>query len=739
MLKNEKLENVDFSDALGERYLEYALSTIMSRSLPDVRDGLKPVHRRLLYAMHQLKLDPKSAYKKCARIVGDVIGKYHPHGDVAVYDTLARLAQNFSLRYPLIDGQGNFGSIDGDNPAAMRYTESRLTDIALFLLQDIEKNTVDFRLNYDDSDEEPSLLPAHFPNLLANGSEGIAVGMATSIPPHNLSELCDGLIMLIDNEEASVSDLLQVIKGPDFPTGGVIVDDEKVINEAYSTGRGSFRLRAKWYKESLNHGLYQIIVTEIPYQVHKSKIIEKIADLLREKKLPLLANLRDESTDDIRIVLEPKTRSSDAEMLMNVLFKLTDLEIRFNMNLNVLDSKLLPRVMNLKEVLKEFLAHKHILVIRRSKFLLEKVTNRLEILAAFKIAYLNLDEIIRIIREEDEPKNIMMAKFLFNDNQAEAILNMRLRSLRKLEEIEILKEMAELELKKDELLKILNDDSYCQMVIKNEILQIKEQFNLNTHLGARRTVFDFVKSDSSVLNIEALIEREPITIFCSLRGWIRSIKGHIPAGETNVKYKDGDGERFLLHTYTTDNILIFSQKGKFFTILADNIPKGKGQGDAIRLIIEMDDDDDIVSMFVYNPSQRLLLLSNSGKGFITDSKDVVAHTKCGKQVLVLADGFKAHSSNIIEGDMLALIGSNRKMLICKISDIPTMKRGQGVTIQKYKQAILEDAKIFSESEGLSWKLGERVRLESNILSWLAKRGSSGKLPPTGFPKNNKFS
>ena len=731
------ITNVSFQEALSERYLAYALSTIMSRSLPDVRDGLKPVHRRLLYAMLQLKLDPKSGFKKCARVVGDVIGKYHPHGDTAVYDTLVRLSQSFAVRYPLIDGQGNFGSIDGDNAAAMRYTEARLTEVATALLQDIFQDTVDFRPTYDGEDEEPIILPSNFPNLLANGSEGIAVGMATSIPPHNVGELCDALIYLISKPEAPIEKLLEFVKGPDFPTGGVIVESPQSMLNTYQTGRGSFRVRAKWQKEELSHGLYQIIVSEIPYQVQKSKLIEKIAELYRNKKLPLLGNIRDESTEEMRIVLEPKNRQVDADILMESLFKATDLETRFNMNMNVLGLNNIPQVMNLHEVLQAFLTHRNEVVIRRTKFRLEKIAHRLEVLGGLLIAYLNLDEVIKLIREEDEPKPKMMKKWKLTDVQAEAILNMRLRSLRKLDEIEIRKENDDLIKEQAELGEILSSDAKRAKVITAEIKETKKLFGEATILGKRRTAFGDAPLAGTVISIEAFIEKEPITIICSKMGWIRAIKGHT-SDLSDVKYKEGDEERFAIHAQTTDKLFVFATDGRFFTINCDKISRGKGQGDPIRLFIELDNEHDIVDFAIYQPKEKYLVASDIGKGFVVESDELLASTKNGKQVLNLPEKSKAYLMRVINGDGVAVIGDNRKLLVFPLNEIPEMKRGQGVALQKYKNCNLSDVKIIKLAEGLSWKSGERIRTEPDLTAWLAHRGTAGRLPPVGFPRDNRF-
>jgi topoisomerase-4 subunit A len=733
----EHIENQDFVDALGERYLAYALSTIMSRSLPDVRDGLKPVHRRLLYAMLQLKLDPKSGFKKCARVVGDVMGKYHPHGDAAIYDTLVRLAQDFSVRYPLIDGQGNFGSIDGDNAAAMRYTESRLTETALYLLKDIDKETVSFRPTYDAQDAEPLVLPASFPNLLANGSEGIAVGMATSIPPHNVAEICDALLHLIKKPNATIEDLIEFIPAPDFPTGGILVEPKSNILNAYTTGRGSLRLRAKWHKEILKSGLYQVIITEIPYQVQKAKLVEKIAELYRDKKLVLLGNIFDESAEEIRIVLEPKSRLVDPDILMESLFKLTDLEVRVNMNLNVLTKDTIPKVMNLKELLIAFLEHRFEVVTKRTEYSLVQINNRLEVLEGLLIAYLNLDEIIRIIREEDEAKQIMMKRFKLTEPQVEAILNMRLRSLRKLEEVEIRKEHEKLSKEKKELEAILADDKKCWQVIGSEIKEIQKVYNKDTLIGKRRTEHVEKLDIPEVISIEAFIEKEPVTVICSKMGWIRAVSSHSDDA-ADVKYKEGDEQRFIVKAYTTDKIIAFTKLGKSYAIPCDKLPRGKGHGNAIRLMIDMDTNDDIIELFAYKGDRKFLLASKSGRGFIIDEPELFAKTSNGKQVMSLKDKDEAIFCREASGDAIALIGANRKMLVCKMEEIPEMKRGQGVTLQKYKQAYLVDAKIFKLEEGLTWELGDRTRTEANIMPWLGKRGAVGKMPPVGFPKNNKF-
>lgn len=737
-MKEAKIENIDFANALSERYLAYALSTIMSRSLPDVRDGLKPVHRRLLYAMLQLRLEPNSGYKKCARVVGDVIGKYHPHGDVAVYDTLVRLAQHFSLRYPLIDGQGNFGSIDGDNAAAMRYTESRMTEVCMLLMEDIDKDTVDFRPTYDDSDLEPVIMPASFPNLLANGSEGIAVGMATNIPPHNLHELCDALMYLIDHPKAEVSDMMNFIKGPDFPTGGIIIDKSDVINSAYMTGRGGFRVRSRWEKEELSYSTYQIVVTEIPYQVQKSKLIEQIAILLKDKKIPLVSNIRDESTDIIRLIIEPRDRSCDPQIVMESLFKLTNLESRIQLNMNVIGSNNVPRVMNILEVLQEFLSHRQNIVTRKSTYLLNKIKHRLEILEGLRIAYLNLDEIIKIIREEDEPKAIMMERFKLTEIQVEAILNTRLRSLRKLEEQEIINEYNNLQNQQAVMEEILNNPKELWKVVKKEIKAVQTKFGLNTAIGARRTSFEEVTLTNQVVDITAFITKEPVTIICSKMGWVRSLKGH-NNDLSNVKYKEGDEEKFILEAYTTDKILIISSEGRFFTLLADNISKGnKGSGESIKLLVDIGNND-ITNILVYKPDQLLLLASSIGKGFLVNSNDVIAQTKTGKQIMNVPESHVCIACLPVVGNTVACIGESRKLLVFNLDEIPEMKKGQGVTLQKFKNAKLLDIKIFNKEDGLSWNSNGKIKLEKNIIAFLGKRGATGKLPPMGFPKNNRFS
>ena len=732
----EKIRNVALAEELSSRYLSYAMSTIVSRSLPDVRDGLKPVHRRLLFAMRQLHLDPKSSFKKCARVVGDVIGKYHPHGDSAVYQAMARLAQDFSVRYPLVDGQGNFGNIDGDGPAAMRYTEARLTEFAMALMEGLNENAVDFRETYDGEEHEPVVMPAAVPNLLCNGTSGIAVGMATNIPPHNLSEVCDALLYQIENPECDMEPLVKRLKGPDFPTGGIIVDSFASILETYKTGRGYFRIRARWETEDLSHGQYQIIIKEIPYQVQKSKLIEKIASLLQEKKLPLLSDVRDESTHDVRIVLEPKNRTVDAKLLIEHLFKQTDLEIRFSMNMNVLDSDGVPRVMSIQEVLREFLNHRLVVLKRRSNFRLDKINTRMEILSGYLIAYLNLDEIIRIIREEDDPKTQLIATFKLTDNQAEAILNMKLRNLRKLEEEEIRGEYDSLAAEKESLETLLSSEAKMWEAVAAEIKATKEKFGKKTALGRRRTEFAEVPDDIEV-PVEVFVEKEPITVILSQKGWIRCLKGHTDLNE-EFKFKDDDSLLKAIHAQTTDKIVLFDTSGKFFNISGSEIPSGRGFGQPLRLMVDLGNNDNICDMFVFEPKTQYLIASNTGKGFLVDENHIIAQTRNGRKIMNLGDGEKTVFCKKITGDMVAAIGDNRKLLVFKVEEIPTMARGRGVTLQKYKDGGLSDIQIFNEKEGFVYNRAGGTKTETELLSWLGHRGQVGKLAPFGFPKNNKF-
>ncbi|MBM3507616.1 MAG: DNA topoisomerase IV subunit A [Alphaproteobacteria bacterium] len=732
------IREVALEEALSERYLAYALSTITARSLPDVRDGLKPVHRRLLYAMRQLRLDPASGFKKSARVVGDVIGKFHPHGEQAVYDALVRLAQDFAARYPLVDGQGNFGNVDGDGAAAMRYTEARMTAVAEALLDGIDEDTVDFRPTYDGEEREPVVLPAAFPNLLANGASGIAVGMACSVPPHNVGELCDALLHLIKFSNAHASKLAELVPGPDFPTGGVLVESRATIVEAYKTGRGSFRVRARWSVEKLFHGTWQIVVTEIPYQVQKSRLIERIATLITEKKLPLLADVRDESAEDVRLVLEPKSRTVAPDVLMESMFRATELESRISLNLNVLDKGRLPRVMDLREALNAFLAHRHEVVLRRSKFRLAKAEDRLEVLDGYLLVFLNVDEVIRIIRREDEPKPILMRKFKLTDRQAEAILDLRLRRLRKLEEMEIRKEHDALSAQRKELRALLKDEDKRWALIADEVKETKAKFGPKTALGKRRTTIADAPAAVEVPD-EAFIEKEPLTIICSAKGWIRAMKGHV-ADDGEAKYKEGDEGRFWFHAESTDKLSLFATNGRFYTLGADKLPRGRGMGEPVRLMLEMGESDDIVELRVYRPGEKLLVASSDGRGFMVQSDATFAQTKNGRQVLNVGDGVKAAVCVPATGDHVAVIGENRKLLLFSLKDLPEMARGRGVTLQKYKDGGLADVQVFTKNDGLSWKLGENTRTEpaSALRDWFGKRAQAGRLPPKGFPKSGRF-
>lgn len=755
---NEEIRETRLAEALSERYLSYALSTIMSRSLPDVRDGLKPVHRRLLYAMRQLKLDPASGYKKCARVVGDVMGKYHPHGDQSIYDAMVRLAQEFAQRYPLVDGQGNFGNIDGDNAAAMRYTEARLTEVATLLLQGIDENAVDFRDTYDGEDSEPVVLPAALPNLLANGASGIAVGMATNIPPHNVGELCDGMLHIVKtakhttdgilNSGVTFEKLADLIKGPDFPTGGVLVEDHANIVQAYKTGRGGFRLRARWETEDLGQGQYQIVVSEIPYQIQKSRLIEKTAELLLAKKLPMLADIRDESAEDIRIVFEPKSRNVEPEMLMEHLFRETDLETRVGLNLNVLNKHNVPGVMNIREALVAFLEHRDDVLVRRTNFRLEKIEHRLEVLGGLLIAYLNLDEVIRIIREEDEAKQVLIKTFDLTEVQVEAILNMRLRQLRKLEEMEIRKEDKGLKAERIELKTLLGDETLRWKRIEDEIKDLKQSFGPKTELGKRRTDIGEVP-DIVIVPIEAMIEKEPVTIVFSEKGWIRAAKGHLEDIAT-LKFKDGDKLKFWLHAETTDKVLVFGTNGRFYTLGVDKLPGGRGHGEPIRLMIDLPNGHDVVSIMKNEGGRKFLIASDAGRGFIVPEDDVVAQTKNGKQILNVGSDAEATTITVVpeKADHIAVIGTNRKLVVfpMKVKEdgelrdqVPVMGRGKGVILQRYKDGHLSDVQAFELAEGVTWQTGGGTRSEKDLKAWVGKRAGAGLIKPKGFPSNNRFS
>ena len=749
--------------ALGERYLTYALSTIMHRALPDARDGLKPVHRRLLWAMRQLRLDPSQGFKKSARIVGDVMGKFHPHGDQAIYDALVRAAQDFSLRYPLIDGQGNFGNIDGDSAAAMRYTESKMTAVAQALLDGLDEDAVDLNPTYDGQESEPVVLPAAFPNLLANGASGIAVGMATAIPPHNAGELCDALLHLVKHPDARHETLHDLVPGPDFPTGGMMVEPAASIAEAYATGKGGFRLRARWHVEEQARGQYHIVVTEVPYQVQKSKLVERIADLINAKRIPILSDVRDESAEDIRLVLEPRSRTVDAALLMETLFKHSDLEVRVPLNMNVLIDGRTPKVCTLREVLRAFLDHRREVLLRRSRHRLERIAHRLEVLEGYIIAFLNLDRIIEIIRTEDEPKQVLMAEdwgggARLTDVQAEAILNMRLRSLRRLEEMALRAERDALLAEQTELSALVADETAQWTTISAQIREIRETFGAPRALrglrtveeveaakaanepyppGARRTAIG-QPPDVEAVSAEAMIEREPVTVVCSAQGWVRALKGHQPL-DAELKYKDGDAQRFVFHAETTDRLLAFATNGRFYTLTVDKFPGGRGMGEPLRLMVDLPNDADIVDLFIHRPGRRLIVASDAGDGFLVSEDDIVAQTRSGRQVLNVRDAVRALICHPVGGDHVAVVGENRKLLVFPISELPEMGRGKGVRLQKYKDGGLSDLTTFDYANGLSWKdPAGRTRTETDLTDWLSKRASAGRMAPRGFPRDNRF-
>ena len=741
MPPGDGVEVIELKAALEERYLAYALSTIMHRALPDARDGLKPVHRRLLFAMRLLKLDPGQAFKKCARVVGDVIGKYHPHGDQSVYDALVRLAQDFAQRYPLVDGQGNFGNIDGDNPAAMRYTEARLTEVARLILDGLDEDSVDFRETYDGSEEEPIVLPAAFPNLLANGSQGIAVGMATSIPPHNAAELCDAALYLISHPQATSEQLTTFVPGPDFPTGGIIVENKDSITETYRTGRGSFRVRARWTKEETGRGTWVIVVTEIPYLVQKSRLIEKIAELLNERKLPLIVDVRDESAEDVRIVIEPKSRTVDPELLMETLFKLTELENRIPMNMNVLSNGVTPRVLGLADVLREWLAHRRIVLQRRSRFRLGQIDKRLEILSGLLIVYLDLDRVIKIIREEDEPKLELMRVFAINEVQTDAILNTRLRSLRKLEEMELKREFEKLSKEKADIEALLGSDSEQWKTITAQIREVKKAFSLETALGKRRSSFAIAPVMGDIDLTEGMVEREPLTVVVTEMGWIRALKGHV-TDLTTLQFKGDDALKISFHTETTAKILVLTTDGKIYTLEASKLPGGRGFGDPIRLMADIDEGAAIVDVLPYRPNTKLLIASSIGRGFVSSAEDVVANTRKGRQVLNVDAKETARLIVTAEGDHVAVIGENRKLLCFPLVQMAEMARGKGVRIQKYKDGGISDLKTFTLADGLTWRdtSGRTWTVSSaDLAEWMGNRAEAGRLPPKGFPKSNRFS
>ncbi|MCE8553487.1 DNA topoisomerase IV subunit A [Ruegeria pomeroyi] len=756
--------------AIGERYLTYALSTIMHRALPDARDGLKPVHRRILYAMRELRLSSGGGFRKSAKISGDVMGNYHPHGDAAIYDAMARLAQDFNVRYPLVDGQGNFGNIDGDNPAASRYTEARMTIVAEALLDGLNEDAVDFRDNYDGTLTEPVVLPAQFPNLLANGSSGIAVGMATNIPPHNIAELCDACLHLIKTPDARDDTLLNYVPGPDFPTGGIIVEPPESIAQAYRTGRGSFRLRCKYEVEDLGRGQWQIVVTEIPYQVQKSKLIEKLAEVIQTKKVPILADVRDESADDIRVVLEPRTKNVDPEVLMGMLYRNSDLEVRFSLNMNVLIDGVTPKVCSMKEVLRAFLDHRQEVLLRRSRHRLGKIDHRLEVLEGFIIAFLNLDRVIDIIRYDEDPKAALMREEWGIDHpralneadyvspapgegelsevQAEAILNMRLRSLRRLEEMELIRERDALMAERAEIEDLLADPALQWARIADQLKETKKTFGKDYPGGARRTRFAEAGEVEEV-PLEAMIEREPITVVCSQMGWIRAMTGHIDLTR-ELKFKDGDGPRFIFHAETTDKLLIFASNGRFYTVSAANLPGGRGMGEPLRLMVDLPNEAEIVDILIHQPDRKLLVASTAGNGFVVPETEVVAQTRTGKQVLNVRDDERALICVPVAGDHVAVVSQNGKFLVFPLEEMPEMGRGKGVRLQKYnmargKQGALEldgglsDVTTFAWAEGLKWSMGgDKTRHETDLSQWLAKRASVGKRPPYGFPRSYKF-
>jgi topoisomerase IV subunit A len=740
-------DETPFDKALSQRYLVYALSTITARSLPDLRDGLKPVHRRLLWAMRLLRLDPAAGYKKCARVVGDVIGKYHPHGDQSVYDAMVRLAQDFSLRYPLVDGQGNFGNVDGDYAAAMRYTEARLTQAANDLMAGLDEGTVDFRPTYNGEEEEPEVFPGLFPNLLANGASGIAVGMATSIPPHNVAELVDAAILLVEEREraapVATAHLLEHIRGPDFPTGGVIVDGPEVIAAAYRTGRGAFRVRAKWLIEKGPQGTWSAVVTEVPYQVPKAKLIEQIAALVTEKKLPILADVLDESAEEIRIVIEPRSRTVDPQLLMDSLFRLTDLEVRIPLNLNVLDADHTPQVMGLEQVLRAWLDFQFAVLVRRSQHRIDRIDDRLELLEGYIVAFLNLDRVIEIIRTEDEPRPVMVAEFALSERQAEAILNMRLRQLRRLEEMALRRERDELIAEREELQKLIDSKDRQKTRLRKDLLAMKARYGPDTRLGRRRTRFEEA-APAREIPLEAMIEREPITVIMSKRGWIRAMKGHVELSNPEaLKFKEGDESAFFFHAFTTDKLLLASTAGRFYTLAADRLPGGRGFGEPVKLMVDIEGEGNVVALFPATAGDRLLLATSDGRGFVTSTAGAIAETRKGKQVVNLRPGARLKVVRPVKpaDDYVAAIGDNRKMVVYPLAELPEMGRGQGVQLQRYRDGGLAGATTFRFAEGLSWPMGGesgRIRTETDLNPWRTARGAAGRMPPNGFPKERPF-
>ncbi|MEH3105724.1 MAG: DNA topoisomerase IV subunit A [Sphingomonas fennica] len=733
-----------FDGALSERYLVYALSTITARSLPDVRDGLKPVHRRLLWGMRLLRLDPAAGYKKCARVVGDVMGKYHPHGDASIYDAMVRLAQPFALRYPLVDGQGNFGNVDGDNAAAMRYTEARLTAAAGELMAGLDEGTVDFRPTYNGEEEEPEVFPGLFPNLLANGAAGIAVGMATSIPPHNVAELAAALVHMVDQPECDPRELMQFVTGPDFPTGGIVADTPAAIAEAYLTGRGSFRVRARYAPvEKLAGGQWQLVITQVPYQLPKARLIEQIAALIGDRKLPILADVRDESDEAIRIVLEPRARTVDPQVLIDSLYRMTDLEVRVPLNLNVLDATRTPVVMGLKQALAAWLDHQYIVLVRRSRHRLAKIADRIELLDGYIVAYLNLDRVIAIIREEDEPRPVLMAEFDLTERQAEAILNMRLRSLRKLEEMELRKERETLDAEGRGLQALVDSPARQRTRMKRDLEALAKRYGPDTPLGARRTLIE-EQGPAREIPLEAMIDREPVTVILSQRGWIRAMTGHRdPAAADALKFKEGDGPAFAFHAYTTDRLLLAADTGRIYTLGADRLPGGRGFGEPVRLMVDLEAEAQVVALWPAREGARRLLVASDGRGFVADVADLLAETRKGRQVVNLKDSAKLRIVHPIDpqDDYVASIGDNRKLVVFPLAELPTLGRGQGVQIQKFRDGGLSDAISFRYADGLSWPMGGesgRTRSETDLGAWRAARGAAGRMPPTGFPRDNRF-
>ena len=731
--------DVSLRDALEERYLAYALSTIMGRALPDARDGLKPVHRRILYGMHILRLDPGTAFKKCAKIVGDVMGSFHPHGDQAIYEALVRLAQDFSSRYPLIEGQGNFGNIDGDNAAAYRYTEARMTDVARLLLEGIDEDSVDWRDNYSGDTKEPIVLPAAIPNLLANGAQGIAVGMATSIPPHNVAELCDAALYLIAHPKAETQALLTFAQGPDFPTGGVVVDDRASIAETYRTGRGAFRLRARWSKEETGRGGWVVVVTEIPYGVQKSRLIEQLANLLNEKKAHLLADVRDESAEDVRVVLEPRSRTIEPAMMMEQLFKLSELETRIPVNMNVLVDGVTPRVVGLSEALQQWLDHRRSVLLRRSAHRLAAIERRLELLAGMIIVFLNLDEVIRIVRDADDPKASLIARFSLSETQANYILDTRLRALRRLEEMALRKEQTALTEEKGTIEALIDSDKKQWQAIAYEIRDTKKRYGPETKLGKRRTTFE-APPDVVVDLAEALIEREPVTILLSQKGWIRALKGHV-ADLSGATFKGDDGLRTSFFAETTTKILVLASDGKIFTLEASKLPGGRGAGEPVRLMADLDEGADIVAVWPYAAGEKMLVATSDARGFVVGQDEMLSSTRKGRAVLNVDAPAKARLAIPAAGDHVATIGENRKMLVFPLSQVPEMARGKGVRLQRYKDGNLSDARVFALADGMTWRdsAGRTFTLaKADLKEWIGMRAEAGRLPPKGFPKNNRF-